>query len=139
MWRPGHKWHPPLTIGRLARGTDGALQHDLRESRLPGIPEPGVLALTYLCCNALIMLPEPWWILTALNTVPLAVAQARVNRLNRLVAPAAPRNDGYSGWNVLLIVIVVVLVALTVIGVLVGTPETGTPDAVPVSAPPPSR
>lgn len=108
------------------------LQHDLRMTGLRGIPEPGVLALLYLCCNALITLPEPWWILSALNSVPLAIAQAGVNRLNRTVTPAAPPNSGYSGWNVLLIIIGMLLVALTLLGLFV---DLAVPEAVPVLGP----
>jgi len=115
------------------------LQHDLRETALPRIPEPGVLALLYLGCNAFVTLPEPWWALSALNTIPLAVAQVGVNRLNRLIAPAAPRNDGYSGWNVLLIVIGMLLVGLTLLGLFVRLPDPGVPDAVPVFTPTASR
>jgi hypothetical protein len=106
------------------------LQHDLREAALPGIPEPGVLALLYLCCNAFITLPDPWWALAALNSVPLAIAQAGVNRLNREVAPLAPRNDRYSGWNVLLIVVGLLLVGLTLLGLFIQLPDPGVPDAV---------
>lgn len=118
----------PIFVFRLFE----RMQYDLRERALPGIPEAGVLALLYLCCNALITLPEPWWALSALNTVPLAIAQARVNRLNRDIAPRAPPNDRYSGWNVLLIVIGLVLVAITLLGLFVQLPDPGVPDAVPV-------
>ena len=109
------------------------LQHDLRESGVRGIPEPGVLALAYLCCNALITLPEPWWMLAALNSVPLAVAQVGANRLNRVLAPAAPRNDGYSGWNVLLIVLGVLLILLTLFGLFLTLGEPVVPEGVPVT------
>lgn len=118
----------PIFVFRLFE----RLQHDLRATALPGIAEPGVLALLYLCCNALLTLPEPWWALAALNTVPLAIAQAGVNRLNRQVAPLAPRNDRYSGWNVLLIVVGLLLVGLTLLGLFVQLPDSGVPDAVPV-------
>jgi uncharacterized membrane protein YbaN (DUF454 family) len=121
----------PIFVFRLFE----RLRHDLRETALPGMPEPGVLALLYLSCNALITLPEPWWTLAALNTVPLAIAQAGVNRLNREVAPLAPRNDRYSSWNVLLIVVGLLLVALTLLGLFVQVPEPSIPDAVPVNGP----
>jgi hypothetical protein len=107
------------------------LQHDLSETALPRVPEPGLLALAYLGCNALIMLPDPWWLLSALNTVPLAIAQIGVNRLNHVVAPAAPPNDRYSGWNVLLIVFGMLFIGLMLLALFVRLPEAGAPEAVP--------
>ena len=118
----------PIFVFRLFE----RLQHDLRATALPSIAEPGVLALLYLCCNALLTLPEPWWALAALNTVPLAIAQAGVNRLNREIAPLTPPNDRYSGWNVLLIVIGLLLIGLTLLGLFVQPPDPSTPDAAQV-------
>lgn len=108
------------------------MQHDLREAGQRGIPEPGVLALAYLALNALLSLPTPWWALAFLNTAPLLIVQAGVNRLHRVVAPRAPRNDSYSGANVVLIIIGVFLFLLMLIGLLLDVPESPVPDAVPV-------
>jgi len=111
------------------------MHHDLRESGLPGLPEPGVLALAYLCLNALLGLPEPWWLLAYLNVVPLMMAQAGVNRLHAAVAPAAPRNDSYSGANVALILVGVFLFVMLLLGLFFMPPEPRLPPGTPVLAP----
>lgn len=110
------------------------MHHDSREAGLAGLPEPGVLALAYLCLNALLALPEPWWVLTFLNVVPLMVVQARVNQLHAAVTPTARRNDAYSGANVALIVAGVFLFLMMLLGLLFPPPERDVSPAVPVRA-----
>ncbi len=108
------------------------MHHDLREAGRPGLPEPGVLALAYLGLNALLGLPDPWWVLAFLNVVPLMVAQAGVNRLHAAVAPAAARNDTYSGINVALIVFGSLLFLAMLVGLLVQTQQPELREGVPV-------
>lgn len=110
------------------------MHHDLRQAGLRGLPEPGLLALGYLGLNATLSLPDPWWVLSFLNIVPLLMAQAGVNRLHAVVAPAAPRNRRYSGANVALIIAGVFLFVMMLLGLFFMPPAPPPPRGVPVHA-----
>lgn len=75
------------------------------------------LALIYLTLSVASRLPDPLWLVSFLNFIPLIIVQRSVNALNAAIAPEAPQNDHFTGANVVLLLIGGVLVLLVILGI----------------------
>ena len=52
-----------------------------------------------------VWLPDPWWVLTYLNLLPMFAVQATADRINLKLAPDVDPNARFSGWNIFGIVV----------------------------------
>ena len=81
------------------------------------------LAVVYLLLGMMWRLPDPYWLLSMLDVIPILIAQRSINELNAAAAPDAPRNDSYSGLNVVMIVVGGALFLLALLGAFLVPPD----------------
>jgi hypothetical protein len=88
------------------------------ENNAPAPPSAGLLACGYFILQALWRLPDPYWLISALSFVPIAMANTTAIAINRKLAKDAPENDKFSGWNWACMVAGGLVLVLAVVGML---------------------
>jgi hypothetical protein len=79
----------------------------------------GPLAAVFIIFNILWRLPEPWWLVSFVTAIVLAVAQKHANEVNLAAAPEHERNERFGGWNWFGIVVGGLMWVLVIIGLTV--------------------
>jgi len=86
------------------------------------MPSPGGLGFFYFACFVITYAPDPWWLLTFLDIVPLAIANSVALAINAKQTPAY-QNSRFTGKNWIAIVIGLILTALVVLGMFIPDPN----------------
>jgi len=79
---------------------------------------PGLIVLVIAISFALTRLPDPYWLLCFIATIPLAIVQDILNELWDTVQVGKPRRTAWRGRQIFLIVVGTILWTFTIIGML---------------------
>lgn len=82
----------------------------------------GLLALAWIVPGFLVLLPDPWWLLTFATLFALVPAQRVVNAVNDAAAPGHEPNRRLRGWNWLAVGLGGPILALAVLGAFLPAP-----------------
>jgi hypothetical protein len=88
------------------------------ENAVPESLSIGVLATAYFLLYAILLLPDPYWLVSTFTFVLLIPANGVALRVNKQVAPNFENNDNFSGWNWLAFVIGGMLLVLSIVSIL---------------------
>ncbi|RKP57989.1 hypothetical protein D7Z26_00280 [Cohnella endophytica] len=80
---------------------------------------PGLIVVAIIITGLLTRLPDPYWLLCFLSTIPLAIVQKILNELWRKVQPGLIHRTKFRGRQIFLIVIGVIWWLLAIIGMTV--------------------
>jgi hypothetical protein len=76
-----------------------------------------VLASGWILLSVLLILPDPYWLVTYLSILFLLPVQQAVNRINESLVPGHDRNERFTAWNKVAVVIGGVLFIVSVIAI----------------------
>jgi hypothetical protein len=76
-----------------------------------------VLASGWILLSVLLILPDPYWLVTYLSILFLLPVQQAANRINELLVPGHDRNERFTGWNIVAVLIGGVLFIVSVIAI----------------------
>jgi hypothetical protein len=77
------------------------------------------LGVAVIVLNAIVRLPDPFWLLAFASFVPLLMVQSTVNDINKKEAPFLDSNEAITGKNLAVLLIGGTLVLLAVIGAFI--------------------
>jgi GNAT superfamily N-acetyltransferase len=93
-----------------------------------GVPAPWSVGFLTLATIAIwvtvVLLAQPWALLSLFGFVPSIPVQQTVNGINQRVAAGSPRNTGLTTWNVVAVVVGTLVYAVLIWGLVAGVPET---------------
>jgi hypothetical protein len=69
------------------------------ERQISGSPRMAVLAAALVICTLLVVLPDPYFLVSIFTFIFLLPVQAYVNKINRAVAPKHNPNSRFGIWN----------------------------------------
>lgn len=98
FWRSAFYPLWSFSLFRIIRGK-------ARDSGIPVSFSPNGMGLAVVFFNAIVRLPDPFWLLSLLSFVPLVMVQSTVTEINRLHAPLADANEELSGKNLLALIL----------------------------------
>jgi hypothetical protein len=78
-----------------------------------------VLASGWILSSMLLILPDPYWLVTYLSILFLIPVQQAANRINESLVPRHDRNERFTAWNKVAVVIGGVLFIVSVIATIV--------------------
>jgi hypothetical protein len=76
-----------------------------------------VLASGWILLSVLLILPDPYWLVTYLSILFLLPVQQAANRINESLVPGHDRNERFTAWNKVAVVIGGVLFIVSVIAI----------------------
>lgn len=76
-----------------------------------------LLGISYIVLNAVLRLPDPYWLISLLSFVPIIPFDTAARRINGSGSLAPPTHGTFSGWNIVCMIVGTLVLLLALVGV----------------------